>query len=89
MNHGTQHILKQVEWYYKLRNDYNCSIVEMEKEVLINNNFRMIADVYGKTEDNKIFIVEIGHINGNEKLMNLLESAENEEIKFIHVTLRT
>jgi hypothetical protein len=65
--YGTWHILKQVEWYNKLREKYKCSFVEMEyRERISYGPFRfrsfVIYDVYGRTNDGKIYIIEIGKV---------------------------
>ena len=85
---GTWHILKQVEWYKKLKDLYGCSKIEMEyilsipQTSVVKHHYRI--DVYGENKNNK-FIIEIGNI-GIEK-MRYLKHLKNRypEIKFIHV----
>lgn len=84
---GTWHILKQVEWYNKLKSEYGCSKVEMEykldlKRIVVKNHYRI--DVYGENKDNK-FIIEIGHCDSKklEFFKNL--SLNNPNIKFFFV----
>lgn len=94
MNHyGTWHILKQVEWYNTLRKKYGCSFVEMEVKEKITGIPReknafwkplfVIYDVYGKTDNGKIFIVEIGKIEG-WKLKYLKDLNDRKLITFFY-----
>ena len=86
---GTWHILKQVEWYNRLKSEYGCSKVEMEftleipQKHIVRNHYRI--DVYGESKD-KIFIIEIGNINQHKlKYLESLAGSE-DKITFIHVS---
>jgi hypothetical protein len=87
---GTWHILKQVEWYNKLREKYGCSFVEMEYQEKITGISRkrrefwkplaLVYDVYGRTSDGKTFVIEVGRIAKWK-----LEYLQNrKDIVFIH-----
>ena len=85
MNSATQHILKQVEWLEKLKTDYGCTFVEMEHKFL-GKHFR--ADVYGKTQNGKVFIVEVGQIKWRELKALKRLSGRNQHVKLILVSPR-
>lgn len=68
MNSLTKHTLKQVEWFNRLQSAYNCSFVEMEYRFY----GKLRADVFGKTSNGEIFIVEIGSLN--QKKMHSIKS---------------
>jgi hypothetical protein len=91
LKHGTWHILKQVEWYNKLRKKYRCSLVEMEyKEKIKGDSFNkswkpifIVYDVYGKTSDGRIFIVEVGNIP--DWKLCFLQRLARRGVTFIHI----
>ena len=81
---GTNHILKQVEWFHKLKVKYHCVVVEMEYEFRIDK-FKPRVDVYGRTLSGKIYIVEIGDV-WKKKLKMLKQLTREGKIEFIHVS---
>jgi hypothetical protein len=83
MNHATEHILKQVEWFEKLRSAYDCTFVELEHRFL-GSHFR--ADVYGKTQNGEVYIVEVGRINMNELKALKRFSGRAKHVKLILVS---
>jgi hypothetical protein len=79
-----EHFLKQIEWYYKLK-DYGCNFISGEHELILNSH-SMVIDLFGKKGD-IIYIVEIGSIQ-NPKLQILENYAKTHKMfKFIHVKL--
>lgn len=79
---STRHILKQVEWYRKLKSKYGCSFVSMEY-----TTYDKKLDVYGKTKNGDEYLIEIGSISEREK--QRLENLEktNTNIHFIWQSL--
>jgi|SRR5208337_1687159 len=81
---GTNHVLRQVEWFQILKTKYHCVVAEMEYEFKIDK-FRVRVDVYGKTSMGKIYIVEVGDVWKN-KLKALKQLAREEKIVFFHIS---
>ena len=92
---GTWHTLKQVEWYYKLFNEYNC--IEVEIEHLMNYSFNYAygnyrkesktqyfrVDVWGKDKNGKEYIVEIGKVSKFKH--NILKKTRISSINIIYI----
>lgn len=87
MEKGTWHILEQVKWYKKLRTHFRCVEVELEKYVVFREGTVqwLIVDVWGKTKEGKIFIVEVGDIKDRQKSTFLERLGKEKRIVFIHV----
>jgi hypothetical protein len=79
---STRHILKQVEWYHKLKTKYGCSFVAMEYTA----HYKRL-DVYGRTKNCEEYLIEIGYIS--ERAKQRLENLEktNTNIHFIWQSL--
>lgn len=79
---STRHILKQVEWYHKLKSKYKCSFIAME-----HTAYNKKLDVYGKTKNCEEYLIEIGSIS--ERAKQRLENLEktNTNIHFIWESL--
>lgn len=68
MNHASKHILKQVEWFKKLRTEYGCTEVEMEYQLRVSSQLyhHWRIDVYGSNGKTR-FLVEIGKIHPRKR----------------------
>lgn len=78
--HSTEHILKQVEYYYKLKNERKCKFIAME---YYDCDLKYRFDVYGELEDGHKIVVEIGDID-EQKFRDLFY---DNSIEFIYVPL--